>query len=135
MTCAFISVSLGLVWLSKCSNGIEECCTSGVYGIRSQAEATVVAYKQRLDAVGSMNQQKEDLEDQAEKYLQQIMELEAEVKKSTSLQRTVTSQETKIAKLEKELEAGEKSIEADKSTTITIEPRFRGAYLASPILR
>jgi protein HOOK3 len=68
-----------------------------------KAEATVVAYKKKLEGVGVMNQQMEELEGQAEKYLQQIMELEAEVKKSTALQRTVTAQEAKIAELEKNL--------------------------------
>lgn len=66
-----------------------------------KAEATVVAYKKKLEGVGVMNQQMEDLEGQAEKYLQQIMELEAEVKKSAALQKTVNAQEEAIAKLEK----------------------------------
>jgi protein HOOK3 len=68
-----------------------------------KAEATVVAYKKKLEGVGVINQQMEELEGQAEKYLQQIMELEAEVKKSTALQKTVTAQEAKIAVLEKNL--------------------------------
>lgn len=67
-----------------------------------KAEATVAAYKKKLDDVGVKAQQMEDLEGQAEKYLQQIMELESEVKKSTALQKTVTAMEQKIAKLEKE---------------------------------
>lgn len=67
-----------------------------------KAEATVAAYKKKLDDVGVKTQQMEDLEGQAEKYLQQIMELEAEVKKSAALQKTVNAMEEKIAKLEKE---------------------------------
>lgn len=67
-----------------------------------KAEATVAAYKKKLDDVGVKTQQMEDLEGQAEKYLQQIMELESEVKKSAALQKTVTAMEHKIAKLEKE---------------------------------
>jgi protein HOOK3 len=78
-----------------------------------KAEATVVAYKKKLEGVGVMNQQMEELEGQAEKYLQQIMELEAEVKKSTALQKTVTAQEVKISELEKSL--GE-SASSTKST-------------------
>ena len=92
-----------------------------------KAEATVVAYKKRLDAVGSMNQQNQDLEDQAEKYLQQIMELEAEVKKSNALQRTVTSQEGKIAKLEKELAAAGKSTDSDKDVISDLKSRCQAA--------
>ena len=60
-----------------------------------------MAYKKKLEGVGVMNQQMEDLEGQAEKYLQQIMELESEVKKSAALQKTVNAQEEAIAKLEK----------------------------------
>ena len=66
-----------------------------------KAEATVVAYKKKLDGIGMMNQQMEDLEGQAEKYLRQIMTLESEVKKSTALQKTVKAQEETIARLEK----------------------------------
>lgn len=68
-----------------------------------KAEATVVAYKKKLEGVGVMNQQMEELEGQAEKYLNQIMELESEVRKSTALQKTVTAQETKIVELQKSL--------------------------------
>jgi protein HOOK3 len=66
-----------------------------------KAEATVVAYKKKLEGIGMMNQQMEDLEGQAEKYLRQIMTLESEVKKSAALQKTVSAQEETIAKLEK----------------------------------
>lgn len=69
-----------------------------------KAEATVVAYKKKLEGVGIMSQQMEDLEGQAEKYLQQIMELETEVKKSSILQKNVTNLEEKLAKLNKEKE-------------------------------
>jgi len=67
-----------------------------------KAEATVAAYKKKLDEVGVKNQQMEGLEGQAEKYLQQIMELEAEVKKSAALQKAVSALEEKVTKLEKE---------------------------------
>lgn len=66
-----------------------------------KAEATVVAYRKKLDSVGVMNQQMTDLEDQAASYLRQIMELESEVKKNAALQKTVTSLQEKIAELEK----------------------------------
>ena len=43
--------------------------------------------------IGAMNQQMTDLEDQAANYLRQIMDLESEVKKSTSLLRSVKIQD------------------------------------------
>lgn len=67
-----------------------------------KAEATVLAYKKRLEGMGSMNQQMSDLEEQSENYLRQIMELETQVKKSTALQRQVHELEEQITKLDKE---------------------------------
>jgi protein HOOK3 len=65
-----------------------------------KAEATVLAYKKRLDGVGVMNQQMTDLEDQAAGYLRQIMDLESEVKKTATLQRQVDSLQKKLEALE-----------------------------------
>jgi protein HOOK3 len=67
-----------------------------------KAEATVFAYKKKLEGVGVMNQQMTDLEDQAAGYLRQIMDLESEVKKTLTLQRQVDSLQRKLATLEKE---------------------------------
>jgi len=67
-----------------------------------KAEATVMAYKRKLEGVGVMNQQMTDLEDQASGYLRQIMDLEAEVKKTTILQRQVDSLQKKLNISEKE---------------------------------
>jgi hypothetical protein len=67
-----------------------------------KAEATVLAYKKKLDGVGVMNQQMTDLEDQAAGYLRQIMDLESEVKKTATLQRQVDSLQKKLTTSEKE---------------------------------
>mmetsp|Transcript_29256 Transcript_29256/g.79142 ORF Transcript_29256/g.79142 Transcript_29256/m.79142 type:complete len:590 (+) Transcript_29256:201-1970(+) len=67
-----------------------------------KAEATVMAYKKKLEGVGVMNQQMTDLEDQAAGYLRQIMDLEGEVKKTATLQRQVDSLQKKLGILEKE---------------------------------
>ena len=64
-----------------------------------KAEATVVAYKKKLDSVGVMNQQMTELEDQASSYLRQIMELENEVKRSTALQKRVQELQDEVAAL------------------------------------
>lgn len=70
-----------------------------------RAEATVLAYKKRLEGVSVANQQKTDLEDQAAGYLRQIMDLEAEVKKTTTLTRQVETLQKKLALAEKDQEA------------------------------
>jgi len=67
-----------------------------------KAEATVMAYKRKLEGVGVMNQQMTDLEDQAAGYLRQIMDLEAEVKKTTTLQRQVDLLQKKLNISEKD---------------------------------
>jgi len=67
-----------------------------------KAEATVMAYKRKLEGVGVMNQQMTDLEDQAAGYLRQIMDLESEVKKTTTLQRQVDLLQKKLNIFEKE---------------------------------
>jgi len=67
-----------------------------------KAEATVLAYRKKLEGVGIMNQQMTDLEDQSAKYLRQIMDLESEVKKTTTLTRQVDQLQMKLASLEKE---------------------------------
>jgi len=82
-----------------------------------KAEATVMAYKRKLEGVGVMNQQMTDLEDQASGYLRQIMDLEAEVKKTTILQRQVDSLQKKLNISEKEKIESTDSL---KSTTSEI---------------
>lgn len=73
-----------------------------------KAEATMLAYRKKLESVGAMNQQMTDLEDQAANYLRQIMDLETEVKKSTSLQRTIDNLNKKVEVLEKDkVESGD----------------------------
>eukprot|EP00527_Entomoneis_sp_CCMP2396_P001880 CAMPEP_0198155244 /NCGR_PEP_ID=MMETSP1443-20131203/69036_1 /TAXON_ID=186043 /ORGANISM="Entomoneis sp., Strain CCMP2396" /LENGTH=584 /DNA_ID=CAMNT_0043821987 /DNA_START=119 /DNA_END=1873 /DNA_ORIENTATION=- len=67
-----------------------------------RAEATVLAYKKRLEGMGEMNQQMSDLEDQSANYLRQIMELETQVKKSNALTKQVHELEEQIKSLEKE---------------------------------
>lgn len=67
-----------------------------------KAEATVVAYRKKLEGVGVMNQQMTDLEDQAAGYLRQIMDLENDVKKVPTLQKSVEELQEQVSKLEKE---------------------------------
>lgn len=67
-----------------------------------KAEATVVAYRKKLEAVGIMNQQMTDLEDQAASYLKQIVDLESDVKKVPSMQKTIDELREKLSKMERE---------------------------------
>mmetsp|Transcript_9049 Transcript_9049/g.12834 ORF Transcript_9049/g.12834 Transcript_9049/m.12834 type:complete len:587 (-) Transcript_9049:56-1816(-) len=67
-----------------------------------KAEATVMAYRNKLEGVGVMNQQMTDLEEQAASYLRQIMELEADTKKLPALQRTIQQLQDKVSRADKE---------------------------------
>mmetsp|Transcript_26487 Transcript_26487/g.54592 ORF Transcript_26487/g.54592 Transcript_26487/m.54592 type:complete len:586 (-) Transcript_26487:96-1853(-) len=65
-----------------------------------KSEATVAAYRKKLEDMGAMNQQMVDLEDQTSAYLRQIMELENEVKKAAGLQKSFDELQSQTKKLE-----------------------------------
>jgi protein HOOK3 len=67
-----------------------------------KTEATLNAYKKKLESQGMMNQATRDLEDQAAQYIKQIVELEAQVKKASSLSKTVSELQDATTKLERE---------------------------------
>eukprot|EP00560_Eucampia_antarctica_P008435 CAMPEP_0197825240 /NCGR_PEP_ID=MMETSP1437-20131217/2351_1 /TAXON_ID=49252 ORGANISM="Eucampia antarctica, Strain CCMP1452" /NCGR_SAMPLE_ID=MMETSP1437 /ASSEMBLY_ACC=CAM_ASM_001096 /LENGTH=615 /DNA_ID=CAMNT_0043425155 /DNA_START=171 /DNA_END=2018 /DNA_ORIENTATION=- len=67
-----------------------------------KAEATVIAYRRKLEGVGVINQQMTDLEDQAAAYLRQIMDLESETKKVPELQKNVEGLRRQLTKVQQE---------------------------------
>lgn len=67
-----------------------------------KAEATVVAYRKKLEGVGVMNQQMTDLEDQAASYLKQIVDLENDVKKIPLMQKTIDDLKIQVSTMEQE---------------------------------
>jgi len=67
-----------------------------------KSEATVVAYRKKLEGVGVMNQQMTELEDTAAGYLKQIMDLEIETKKVPELLKTLEKTKRKLEKTDKE---------------------------------
>lgn len=66
-----------------------------------KAEATVVAYRKKLEGVGVMSQQLNEMEDQSASYLRKIMELESDVKKVPGLQRSLEESQKKLGRAEK----------------------------------
>jgi len=95
-----------------------------------KAEATLVAYKKKLESVGMMNQQMTDLEDQAANYLAQIMDLESEVKKSNALQKTVNQLQEEIAKLEKEKSSTATTSQSSATEIADLKSRLNAAESA-----
>lgn len=75
-----------------------------------KAEATVVAYRKKLEGVGVMNQQMTDLEDQSAKYLGQIMDLEMETKKVPELQKGLEEAKREFIKVQKERDEATETI-------------------------
>lgn len=95
-----------------------------------KTEATVMAYRKKLESVGAMNQQMTDLEDQAANYLRQIMDLESEVKKSASLQRTIDELNKKLETLQKEKTASSDSAKSSVTEIADLKSKLSAAETA-----
>jgi protein HOOK3 len=98
-----------------------------------KAEATVLAYRKKLEGVGVMNQTMSDLEDQAAGYLSQIMDLESEVKKTNTLQRHVDSLQEKLGALEKEKTLNTDSLKSTSSEVADLKSRLNAAESAKKL--
>ena len=95
-----------------------------------KAEATMMAYRKKLESVGAMNQQMTDLEDQAANYLRQIMDLETEVKKSASLQKTIDNLNKKVETLEKDKVDSSDSVKTSVSEIADLKNKLTAAESA-----
>jgi protein HOOK3 len=73
----------------------------------AKVEATLQIYKKKLEQVGGVTQQMRDAEDQSANYVKQIMELEAQVKKSAAASKQVEQLQEQLKRLEKEKETAE----------------------------
>jgi protein HOOK3 len=92
-----------------------------------KAEATVIAYKKKLESVGMVNQQMTDLEDQAAGYLRQIMDLESEAKKTTALQKQVEKFQVQVATLEKEKNESSDNVKSTSTDIAGLKSRLAAA--------
>jgi protein HOOK3 len=92
-----------------------------------KAEATVVAYRKKLDSVGVMNQQVTELEDQASSYLRQIVDLENEVKRSAALTKTVQELQQRQAVLEQERAQADASVKSLATELADIKGQWSAA--------
>mmetsp|Transcript_16882 Transcript_16882/g.24431 ORF Transcript_16882/g.24431 Transcript_16882/m.24431 type:complete len:576 (+) Transcript_16882:92-1819(+) len=95
-----------------------------------KAEATIVAYRKKLDDVGSMTQQMTDLEDQAASYLKQIVELENNVKKVPSLQRTIDQLKEQVSLMEQEHENAGSVVKGSVSEIAELKSKLNAAESA-----
>ena len=86
-----------------------------------KSEATVVAYRKKLENVGVMNQQMTDLEDTAAGYLKQIMDLKIETNKVPELQKNLEKVKRDLAKLDKQSAEAKESLFFKKSKGFLID--------------
>jgi len=82
-----------------------------------KAEATVFAYKKKLDSVGVISQQIQEMEDQSTGYLRQIVDLENDNKQIPGLQRKIETMQEQMRKLEMQLSESSKQLN-EKNTMI-----------------
>ncbi len=75
-----------------------------------KAEATVMAYRKKLEGAGVMNQQMTDLENQSAKYVAQIVDLEMETKKIPDLQKSLGDATRALKKVQTEKDDFEQRI-------------------------
>mmetsp|Transcript_18121 Transcript_18121/g.41925 ORF Transcript_18121/g.41925 Transcript_18121/m.41925 type:complete len:583 (+) Transcript_18121:171-1919(+) len=92
-----------------------------------KAEATVVAYRRKLEGVGVMSQQMNDLEDQAASYLSKIMELESDVKKIPNLQRTIDDLQSQVSGMEKERDDAGSAMKGSASEIAELRSKLTAA--------
>jgi protein HOOK3 len=92
-----------------------------------KAEATVIAYRKKLEGVGVMNQQMTDLEDQSAAYLRQIMDLESETKKVPELQKNVEELRRQLAKVQKETSESADSLSVKNAEIAKLKDDFKAA--------
>lgn len=92
-----------------------------------KAEATVIAYRKKLEGVGVMNQQMTDLEDQSAAYLRQIMDLESETKKVPELQKNVEELRRQLAKVQKETAESADSLSVKNAEIAKLKDDFKAA--------
>mmetsp|Transcript_39224 Transcript_39224/g.44727 ORF Transcript_39224/g.44727 Transcript_39224/m.44727 type:complete len:574 (-) Transcript_39224:295-2016(-) len=95
-----------------------------------KAEATVVAYRKKLEGLGVMNQQMTDLEDQAASYLKQIVDLENDVKKVPSMQKIIEELRDKLSTMERESAAVGSAVKGSVSETAELRSKLNEAVNA-----
>jgi len=115
----------------KCASLADELDVASAKATQlTKAEATVVAYRRKLEGVQGMNQQMTELEDQSAKYLSQIMELEADAKKVPGLQRTVNELQTKAERLEKKHATAGEDVQAKAADVARLKQELSAAEAA-----
>jgi len=95
-----------------------------------KSEATVMAYRKKLEGVGVMNQQMTDLEDTAAGYLKQIMDLEMETKKVPELQKSLEKVKRSLEKVDKQSEEAQDTLKTKSAEISKLKADLSASNLA-----
>ena len=96
-----------------------------------KAEATVVAYRRKLEGVGVLSQQMTDLEDQAASYLRQIMDLESETKMVPELQKNIDDLKRQLSKAQHQGEDSTGDVQLKNAEIAKLNDDLRAAESSS----
>lgn len=86
-----------------------------------KAEATAFAYKKKLDSLGIISQQIQEMEDQSTGYLRQIVDLENDNKQIPGLQRKIENMQEQMRKLE--MQVSESSKQLNEKNNVLLQLR------------
>ena len=98
-----------------------------------KAEATVVAYRRKLEGVGVLSQQMTDLEDQAASYLRQIMDLESETKMVPELQKNIDDLKRQLSKAQHQGEDSTGDVQLKNAEIAKLNDDLRAAESSSKV--
>ena len=98
-----------------------------------KAEATVVAYRKKLEGAGVMNQQMSDLENQSAKYLGQVVELEMEAKKIPELQKNLDNASRDLKRTQKEKKDMEEKVMTKTAAIAKLKTELSASVAAKKV--
>mmetsp|Transcript_46092 Transcript_46092/g.55886 ORF Transcript_46092/g.55886 Transcript_46092/m.55886 type:complete len:653 (+) Transcript_46092:226-2184(+) len=90
-----------------------------------KAEATVLAYRKKLDNAGLISQQMADLEDQAANYYRQVVHLEKEAKQLPVLNKRIEQLQDQYNKLESETNIIKEQLQTKNNDIIQLKDQLR----------
>jgi len=98
-----------------------------------KSEALIQTYRKKLQSVGVITQQMNELEDQSATYLRQILDLEVENKQIPTLQKRIDSLQKDKAKIEKQARESEENLKEKIADVARLKSKVGAAESAKKI--
>lgn len=99
-----------------------------------KAEASVLTYRKKLESVGVMNMQMQELEDQSATYLRQIVDLENSVKTIPSLQKKIADLTEQVGKYEREVDDSSSGVKLKDAEIVKLRSQLTASGNAKKML-